>query len=82
MRDVDVNFTTHFITHAISVITTVEDLKGKRVALGSRESMRTIPRAKRFWRATGARPSCRGLPPVGRPWKRQLERSETFTVSR
>ena len=39
MRDVDVNFTTHFITHANSVITTVEDLKGKRVALGSRGSM-------------------------------------------
>jgi len=39
MRDVDVNFTTHFITHANSVITTVRDLKGKRVALGSRGSM-------------------------------------------
>ncbi len=39
MRDVDVNFTTHFITHAGSGITTVQDLKGKRVALGSRGSM-------------------------------------------
>jgi phosphonate transport system substrate-binding protein len=39
MRDVDVNFTTHFITRANSVITTVQDLKGKRVALGSRGSM-------------------------------------------
>lgn len=39
MRDVDVNFTTHFITHATSGITTVQDLKGKRVALGSRGSM-------------------------------------------
>jgi len=39
MRDVDVDFTTHFITHANSVITTVRDLKGKRVALGSRASM-------------------------------------------
>jgi len=39
MRDVDVNFTTHFITHAGSAITTVQDLKGKRVALGSRGSM-------------------------------------------
>ena len=28
MRDVDVNFTTHFITHAGSGITTVQDLKG------------------------------------------------------
>src|SRR3984893_10671809 len=39
MRDVDVNFTTYFITHASSGITTVRDLKGKRVALGSRASM-------------------------------------------
>ena len=39
MRDVDVNFTTHFITHASSGITTVRDLKGKRVALGARASM-------------------------------------------
>jgi ABC-type phosphate/phosphonate transport system substrate-binding protein len=39
MRDVDVDFTTHFITHANSGITTVRDLKGKRVALGSRASM-------------------------------------------
>src|SRR6202047_1640931 len=28
MRDVDVNFTTHFITHASSGITTARDLKG------------------------------------------------------
>ncbi len=39
MRDVDVNFTTHFIAHASSGITTVRDLKGKRVALGARTSM-------------------------------------------
>jgi phosphonate transport system substrate-binding protein len=39
MRDVDVNFTTHFIANADSVITMVQDLKGKRVALGSRGSM-------------------------------------------
>ena len=39
MRDVDINFTTHFITHASTGITAVEDLKGKRVALGSRGSM-------------------------------------------
>src|SRR6516225_11796049 len=39
MRDVDVNFTTHFITHASSGITTIQDLKGKRLALGSRGSM-------------------------------------------
>ena len=39
MRDVDVNFTTHLIAHARSGITTVGDLKGKRVALGARASM-------------------------------------------
>src|SRR5215469_15040993 len=39
MRDIDVNFTTHFITYAGSGIITVQDLKGKRVALGSRGSM-------------------------------------------
>jgi ABC-type phosphate/phosphonate transport system substrate-binding protein len=39
MRDVDINFATHFITHVSSGITAVEDLKGKRVALGSRGSM-------------------------------------------
>jgi phosphonate transport system substrate-binding protein len=39
MRDVDVNFTTHFITQSKSAIATVQDLKGKRVALGSRGSM-------------------------------------------
>jgi ABC-type phosphate/phosphonate transport system substrate-binding protein len=39
MRDVDVNFTTHFITQASSGITTVQDVKGKRLALGSRASM-------------------------------------------
>ena len=39
MRDVDVNFTTHFVTHPNSGITTVRDLKGKRVALGNRASM-------------------------------------------
>jgi ABC-type phosphate/phosphonate transport system substrate-binding protein len=39
MRDVDINFTTHLVTHPTSGITTVGDLKGKRVALGSRASM-------------------------------------------
>jgi phosphonate transport system substrate-binding protein len=39
MRDVDVNFTTHFITYASSGITTVQDLKGKRVVLGGRAAM-------------------------------------------
>jgi phosphonate transport system substrate-binding protein len=38
MRDVDVNFRTQLFTRRDSSITTLEDLKGKRVALGSRGS--------------------------------------------
>ena len=38
MRDVDVDFTTHFVTTPSSGITTIQDLKGKRVALGHRGS--------------------------------------------
>jgi len=38
MRDVDIGFTTHFITRAASGIDTVEDLKGKRFAFGRRSS--------------------------------------------
>ena len=40
MRDVDVNFRTHFITHAGSNITTVHDLKGK---IGRAEHNRNAP---------------------------------------
>jgi phosphate/phosphite/phosphonate ABC transporter binding protein len=39
MRDVDVNFRTQFITQPASHITNVQDLQGKRVALGSRGSV-------------------------------------------
>jgi phosphate/phosphite/phosphonate ABC transporter binding protein len=38
MRDVDVNFTTQFVTRRDSSITTLTDLKGKRLALASRGS--------------------------------------------
>ena len=38
MRDVDVNFRTQLVTQRDASITTVADLKGKRVALGSRGS--------------------------------------------
>ena len=38
MRDVDINFTTHFITRQDSDISTVEDLMGKRFAFGRRSS--------------------------------------------
>ncbi len=39
MRDVDVNFTTCFVTRPESDILTVEDLKGKRFAFASRSSV-------------------------------------------
>jgi phosphate/phosphite/phosphonate ABC transporter binding protein len=39
MRDHDVNFTTHFITHPDSAIQTVQDLKGARFAFASRASV-------------------------------------------
>ena len=39
MRDVDVNFTTCFVTRSESDILTVEDLKGKRFAFASRSSV-------------------------------------------
>jgi len=38
MRDVDVNFTTQFFSRRDSRLSTLEDLKGKRLALGSRGS--------------------------------------------
>jgi phosphonate transport system substrate-binding protein len=38
MRDVDVDFTSQFIARRDSTITSLEDLKGKRLALGSRGS--------------------------------------------
>ena len=57
MRDVDVNFTTHFITHAHSDITTVQDLKGKRVALGSRKSMQAGLLPYYFLQQLGLQPS-------------------------
>jgi phosphonate transport system substrate-binding protein len=38
MRDVDINFTTQFVTRRHSSITALADLKGTRVALGSRGS--------------------------------------------
>jgi len=39
MRDVDVNFTTHVVTASTSDIKTLQDIKGKRLALGSRRSV-------------------------------------------
>ena len=39
---------------------------------------RGTPPAKRFWRARGAMPSCRGLPPAGRPSKKRRNKRGLF----
>ena len=56
MRDVDVNFITHFITHPSSDIATVEDLKGKRFAFGSRGSVEAGFLAYYFLKQVGINP--------------------------
>ena len=57
MRDVDINFTTHFVTPSTSGIRTVQDLKGKRVALGSRGSAQTGMLAYYFLQQMGLDPT-------------------------
>ena len=57
MRDVDVDFTTHFVTAAGSGITTMQDLKGKRVALGSRGSAQAGLLAHYFLQQMGLDPT-------------------------
>lgn len=57
MRDVDVNFTTHFVTYAASPITSLRDLKGKRVALGNRGSMQAGLLAAYFLQQAGLDPA-------------------------
>jgi ABC-type phosphate/phosphonate transport system substrate-binding protein len=56
MRDVDVNFTTQFITHPNSGITTVEDLHGKRFAFGARSSVEAGVLAYHFLKESGIVP--------------------------
>ena len=56
MRDVDVNFTTRFITRPESEITTVEDLIGKRFAFGSRGSVEAGVLAYHFLKESGINP--------------------------
>ncbi len=56
MRDVDVDFTTHFITGADSGILTVEDLKDKRFAFGRRSSVQTGLLAYSFLKESGIDP--------------------------
>lgn len=56
MRDVDIDFTTHFITQADSDITTVEDLHRKRFALGSRNSVQAGLLAYKYLKQSGIDP--------------------------
>ena len=57
MRDVDLDFTTQFITQADSDISTVEDLHGKRFALGGRSSVQTGLLAYHFLEESGIDPT-------------------------
>lgn len=57
MRDVDRNFTTHLITAATSALTSVQDLKGRRVALGSRGSMQAGVLPYYFLQQVGLNPA-------------------------
>lgn len=56
MRDVDVDFTTLFITRKDSDIITVEDLKGKHFAFGSRGSVQAGLLAYYFLKQVGINP--------------------------
>ncbi len=57
MRDVDLNLVTHFITQPHSDVITVENLKGKRFALGSRGSVEGGLLAHHFLKQVGIDPS-------------------------
>ena len=56
MRDVDVNFTTQFITYPDSEITTLEDLQGKRFAFGARSSVEAGVLAYHYLKDSGIVP--------------------------
>ncbi len=56
MRDVDVDFTTQFITRVDSDITTVEDLIGRHFAFGSRGSVELGVLAYHFLKESGIDP--------------------------
>ena len=56
MRDIDVDFITHFITRPDSDITTVEDLMDKRFAFGSRGSIQAGVLAYHFLKDSGIDP--------------------------
>jgi phosphate/phosphite/phosphonate ABC transporter binding protein len=56
MRDSDINFTTAFIARADSPIRSLSDLKGKRFALGSRDSSHAAILPVHFLREAGLDP--------------------------
>jgi phosphate/phosphite/phosphonate ABC transporter binding protein len=56
MRDIDVNFTTHFITQPAAAIHTLQDLKGKRFAFASRSSVQAGLLAYYFLKQAGIHP--------------------------
>ena len=56
MRDVDVDLVTHFITQTNSEILSVEDLKGKRFALGGRGSVEAGLLAYHYLKEVGIDP--------------------------
>jgi phosphate/phosphite/phosphonate ABC transporter binding protein len=56
MRDMDVNFTTQFITHPDSEIQTVQDLEGKRFAFAGRGSVQAGLLAYYFLKQSGIDP--------------------------
>ena len=57
LRDVDVGFTTRFITHADSAIETVEDLPGTRFAFAARDSVEAGLLPVHFLKEIGIHPS-------------------------
>ena len=73
MRDVDVHFTTVIVARANSGIDTLGDLRGKRLALGSADSVQAAILPLHYLRS---RPGSReGLPPASfRPRRRQTRR--------
>ena len=56
MRDMDVNFTTRFITQPDSSVRTLQDLQGKRFAFASRGSVQAGLLAYHFLRQAGIHP--------------------------